>query len=350
MDRWTRENSLRLKGDHHCPSSLEVINEPITFWLQSHRATRSASPVLHSTSMSWSEPWTTEIAQSCCHQLEPNTTAVQALQLQYGQPHQLAQSEVATIHHCNMNWILKRVSEFFPVGSLVGEYAGIARGHNWLWAELLLSCWPSIEQLPKYLRDIFIEFLQLQGKLTVATVHWTNKIYRNLAEWLYSNAQQQRLSNWFVQQYQQEQSSNSSLKLTKNKIQTVVYLSSSADVPPILFHQFPQKTNLSVTICKWSNIHCLICWGHNHYLTQCPQIKSPTKVELQSWIIKCNRCWRCSRTSHSSVNCTLKKPCPDWSELYFQDWYAVDKQEPRPELRSLRKICLSFTHYQPCNS
>lgn len=112
-------------------------------------------------------------------------------------------------------------------------------------------------------------------------------------------------------------------------------------MPPILFRHFPQKTNLSVTICKWSNIHCLICWGHDHYLTKCPQIKSQTKVELQSWIIRCNRCWRCSRTSYSSVNCTLKKPCPDWSELHFQDWYAVDKQEPQPELWSLRKISVS---------
>ncbi|KAF0040561.1 hypothetical protein F2P81_006459 [Scophthalmus maximus] len=37
------------------------------------------------------------IAQSCRHYAQPYTAAMQALQRQYGQPHQLAQSEIATI-------------------------------------------------------------------------------------------------------------------------------------------------------------------------------------------------------------------------------------------------------------
>ena len=37
------------------------------------------------------------IAQACRHYAEPYTAAMEALQRQYGQPHQLAQSEIATI-------------------------------------------------------------------------------------------------------------------------------------------------------------------------------------------------------------------------------------------------------------
>ena len=37
------------------------------------------------------------IAQSCRHYAQPYTAVMQALQRQYGQPHQLAQSEIAAI-------------------------------------------------------------------------------------------------------------------------------------------------------------------------------------------------------------------------------------------------------------
>lgn len=37
------------------------------------------------------------IAQACQHNPVPNTTAMTALQCQYGQPHQLAQSEIAAL-------------------------------------------------------------------------------------------------------------------------------------------------------------------------------------------------------------------------------------------------------------
>lgn len=69
--------------------------------------------------------------------------------------------------------------------------------------------------------ESFTVFLYLQGKLTVATLNPYN--LRDLAGWLHSQAQRQRLSNRLVQRYQQELPK---LKPSRNPVtrsQTVLY-------------------------------------------------------------------------------------------------------------------------------
>ncbi|KAL1267690.1 hypothetical protein QQF64_033053 [Cirrhinus molitorella] len=144
------------------------------------------------------------IGQSCRHHPYPYSAAMQALQLQYGQPHQLAQSEIASIltspdvkrndNHSFQSFALRVHLLVSMLLSLEG-----ARGME-------LNCCSHVDRLlsklPKYLRDGFIEFLQQQGKLNSISLNPYN--LQDFAGWLQVKAQQQRLSIRLVQRYQHE--------------------------------------------------------------------------------------------------------------------------------------------------
>lgn len=141
------------------------------------------------------------IGQSCRHDPFPYTAAMHALQVQYGQPHQLAQSEIAAI--LTMPDVRSGDARTFQSFSL--------RVH--LLVSMLLSlegpqgmeinCCSHVDRLlsklPKYHRDGFIEYLQLQGKLNTTSLNPYN--LQDLNGWLQGKAQQQRLSNRLVQRY-----------------------------------------------------------------------------------------------------------------------------------------------------
>lgn len=139
------------------------------------------------------------IGQSCRHHPYPYSAAMQALQLQYGQPHQLAQSEIAAIltspdvkandPHSFQNFSLRVHLLVSMLLSLEGT-RGIKRNCCSHVGRLL-------SKLPKYLRDGFIESLQLQGKLNSVSLNPYN--LQDFAGWLQSKAQQQRLlqSGWY---------------------------------------------------------------------------------------------------------------------------------------------------------
>ncbi|XP_026128627.1 uncharacterized protein LOC113109192 [Carassius auratus] len=136
--------------------------------------------------------------QSCRHHLYPYSAAMQALQLQYGQPHQLAQSEIAAIltapevkpndAHSFQSFALRVHLLVSMLLSLEGT-----RGME-------LNCCSHVDRLlsklPKYLRDGFIEFLQLRGKLNSPSINPYN--LQDFAGWLQVKAQQQRLSSRLV--------------------------------------------------------------------------------------------------------------------------------------------------------
>lgn len=214
------------------------------------------------------------IAQSCRHDPSPYTATMQALQLQYGQPHQLAQSE-----SCNPDrnwcegWRLTRIPELF-LASMLMSLEG-PTGYE-------LNCSSHVDRLlsklPKYLRDGFIEFLQLQGKLTTASLNPYN--LKDLAGWLQSKAQQQRLSNRLAQRYRQEQPHSS--RLPKAKRQTAVYYGADpADSSYAKGTQLTQQAKPSTTRNQ-SNVYCLFCRSRDHYLTKCSNIKAQLRRKYGS--------------------------------------------------------------------
>lgn len=157
------------------------------------------------------------IGQSCRHDPFPYTAAMHALQVQYGQPHQLAQSEIAAI--LTMPDVRSGDARTFQSFSL--------RVH--LLVSMLLSlegpqgmelnCCSHVDRLlsklPKYHRDGFIEYLQLQGKLNTTSLNPYN--LQDLNGWLQGKAQQQRLSNRLVQRYQLEKPTSNARERTPRK-------------------------------------------------------------------------------------------------------------------------------------
>lgn len=142
------------------------------------------------------------IGQSCRHHPNPYSATMQALQLQYAQPHQLAQSEIAAIlttsdvkpgdAHTFQSFALRVHLLVSMLLSLEGPKG------------MELNCCSHVDRLlsklPKYHRDGFIKYLQMQGKLNSTSINPYN--LQDLNGWLQGKAQQQRLSNRLVQRYQ----------------------------------------------------------------------------------------------------------------------------------------------------
>lgn len=149
------------------------------------------------------------IGQSCRHEARPYTAAMQALQLHYGQPHQLAQSEIAAILNAQ-DVKVGDASSFQSFALRVHLLVSMLLSLEGLRGIELSCCFHEdrlLSKLPKYLRDNFIEFLQMQGKLNVASLNPYN--LQDFSAWLQGKAQQQRLSSRLVERYQKEKSSYS---------------------------------------------------------------------------------------------------------------------------------------------
>ncbi|KAG1940909.1 mitochondrial import receptor subunit TOM70 [Pimephales promelas] len=157
------------------------------------------------------------IGQSCRHHPYPYSAAMQALQLQYGQPHQLAQSEIAAIltaPEVKPNDARSFQSFALRVHLLVSMLLSLEGPRG-----MELNCCSHVDRLvgklPKYLRDGFIEFLQLQGKLNSLSINPYN--LQDFAGWLHVKAQQQRLSSRLVQRYQYERDPSGSREKSASK-------------------------------------------------------------------------------------------------------------------------------------
>jgi len=264
------------------------------------------------------------IAQSCRHHLHPYSAAMQALQLQYGQPHQLAQSEIAAIltssdvkpndSHSFQSFALRVHLLVSMLLSLEGP-----RGME-------LNCCSHVDRLlsklPKYLRDGFIEFLQQQGKLNSISLNPYN--LQDFAGWLQVKAQQQRLSIRLVQRYQLEKLPGAGKEKPPYKSRgsslAVYHGASSAEaVPSTRPKEFKQK--------KPFKVHCLFCSSKEHYITRCDGIKEQSVADLQRWITDGKRCWRCAR-SHLPEICNLKKPCSDCGGIHLQVLHRIAREDP----------------------
>ncbi len=259
------------------------------------------------------------IGQSCHHHPFPYSAAMQALQLQYGQPHQLAQSEIAAIltaPEVKLNEARSFQSFALCVHLLVSML---------LWLEgpggMELNCCSHVDRLlsklPKYLRDGFIEYLQLQGKLNSPSINPYN--LQDFSGWLQVKAQQQRLSSRLVQRYQYEKSPST----FKGKGGAVFKGESTA-----LYHGAASpETNASLNSRVYRKktthkVNCLFCGSKDHYITRCSSIKKKSVADLCKWISDGKRCWKCAR-SHAPETCNLKKPCSDCGSIHLQVLHGV---------------------------
>ncbi|XP_073766348.1 uncharacterized protein [Danio rerio] len=259
------------------------------------------------------------IGQSCRHHPYPYSAAMQALQLQYGQPHQLAQSEIAAIltspdvkpndGHSFQSFALRVHLLVSMLLSLEGP-----RGME-------LNCCSHVDRLlsklPKYLRDGFIEFLQQQGKLNALSLNPYN--LQDFAGWLQVKAQQQRLSNRLMQRYQHERPSS----IGKEKTQAitkgtslVLYQGAAPNETALPTHPKENKQR------KPLKVQCLFCNSKEHYITRCDNIKEQSVAELHKWISDGRRCWKCARF-HAPEMCNLKKPCSDCGRIHLQVLHRI---------------------------
>lgn len=133
------------------------------------------------------------------HHPQPYAAAVQALQQQYGQSHQLTQGEIASL--LNSPDIKAGDSKAFQsfalqVDLLVGILTSL-EGPNGM--ELMSTGHVDrpLSKLPKYLKDGFIEHLQACGRLQTYSLNPYN--LRDFAEWLRVKAEVQRLSSKMAQ-------------------------------------------------------------------------------------------------------------------------------------------------------
>lgn len=259
------------------------------------------------------------IGQSCRHHPFPYSAAMQALQLQYGQPHQLAQSEIAAIltaPEVKPNDGRSFQSFSLRVHLLVSMLLSLEGPRG-----MELNCCSHVDRLlsklPKYLRDGFIEFLQLQGKLNSPSINPYN--LQDIAGWLQVKAQQQRLSSRLVQRYQYERAPSGSKEKcgAKPKSQsTTLYhdtLLTESKAPP------SSKVSWKRTAPK---VICLFCGSKDHYITRCSSIRERSVAELCKWISEGNRCWKCAR-AHAPETCNLKKPCSDCGGIHLQVLHGV---------------------------
>ncbi|KAL7880314.1 hypothetical protein SRHO_G00025680 [Serrasalmus rhombeus] len=247
------------------------------------------------------------IGQSCRHHQYPYSATMHALQLQYGQPHQLAQSEIAAIlttPDVKTNDAPSFQSFALRVHLLVSMLISLEGPHG-----TEINCCSHVDRLlsklPKYLRDGFVEFLQLHGKLNSASLNPYN--LQDFDGWLHLKTQQQRLSSRMVQRYQQERF------LVSGKEKTM--LKSRGQSTAVYHGTEPTSTQLKTK--KQPSVHCLFCDSKEHYISRCSRIKDLSLGELTKWIKQGNRCWKCAR-SHPPDTCNLKKPCSDCGGIHLQ--------------------------------
>ncbi|RXN12010.1 hypothetical protein ROHU_010335 [Labeo rohita] len=272
------------------------------------------------------------IAQACHHHPAPYSAAMTALQRQYGQSHQLAQSEVAAL--MNSPDIKAGDSKAFQsfalnVDLLVGMLTSLEGPHG-----RELTCRGHVDRLlsklPKHYRDGFIEHLQLRGRLSTDSLNPYN--LHDLTEWLKVKAEAQRLSSKMAQHYHTEKAPAprrerpATLKPQTRPIS--VYHGSNQpgkfkEVQPI---QTEASTNQQAA--KRTKRLCLFCHSEEHYLSQCNEIMEFPPERLIKWIRDGKRCWKCGRSSHNCNECTLRKPCGECGDVHLRVLHRIAEQGP----------------------
>lgn len=225
---------------------------------------------------------------------------MEAFQRQFGQPHQLAQSEIAAILNAPdvrsgdtrgfqrfaLNVDLRAgmlISLEGPHGTEIMSTGNVDR---------LLS------KLPKHLRDSFVEHLQSKGCLH--TTQFNPYSLRDLTRWLKDKAEAQRLSEKMVQRHRPNESTSRrecQVPTCKPRGQsTSVYHGSDISNAP---DSHPAESSISSTNTQRAKRFCLFCRSTEHYLLQCTNIMQHSPEYVEKWLEHSKRCRKCGRTGHS---------------------------------------------------
>ncbi|KAK0137358.1 hypothetical protein N1851_026443 [Merluccius polli] len=253
---------------------------------------------------------------------------MQALQWQYGQPHQLAQSEIAAIQ--NTPDVRAGDSKAFQsfalsVDLLVGMLMS-AEGPNG--TELMSTGHTDqlLSKIPKYSRVSFIEHLQVWGRLQTNSLNPYNLC--DLSEWLKVKAEAQWLSSKMVQRHHSEKPPAP----RKDRLPA----QRPNNQPVAIYHGSDKRKNSSQpgkmartsTAPNTFKRLCIFCQSIDHYLSQCSDITKHTSEQVEKWLIDGKRCRRCARTNHGPEACTLKKPCGECQEVHLGVLHRVAKPGP----------------------
>ena len=197
-----------------------------------------------------------------------------------------------------------------------------------------------LSKLPKYHRDGFIEYLQMQGKLNTTSLNPYN--LQDLNGWLQGKAQQQRLSSRLVQRYQLEKpASNGREKIPfTGRGQSIAVYHGAEPIQPSTTSKYTSAGGK-----KPFKVHCLFCDSKEHYISRCPSIKVTSTTRLDRWITDGKRCWKCAR-AHAPESCNLKKPCSDWQHPSTSAPQHCTVSLHRPTVKNIREpSILDSQHY-----
>ncbi|XP_048056054.1 uncharacterized protein LOC125274030 [Megalobrama amblycephala] len=272
------------------------------------------------------------IVQACRHHPAPYAAAMTALQRQYGQPHQLAQSEIASL--LNSPDIRAGDAKAFQsfalnVDLLVGMLMSLEgpQGRE-------LTCTGHVDRLlsklPKHYRDSFIEHLQLRGRLSTDSLNPYN--LHDLADWLKVKAEAQRLSSKMVQRYQTERvqvprRERQPIPKPQTRLTAVYHGSNQPKEVSTVNYAHTEPAHAQQSVKKLKRL-CLFCKSQEHYLSQCSEITERSPEQIFKWIKDSKRCWKCGRTSHKCEECTLKKPCRECGNIHLSVLHSIAKDGP----------------------
>lgn len=252
---------------------------------------------------------------------------MQALQRQYGQPHQLAQSEIAQI--LNSPDLKAGDSKAFQsfalsVDLLLGILTSL-EGPNGMEVMSTGHVDRLLSKLPKQMRDGFVEHLQAHGCLHTDSLNPYN--LRDLADWLRIKAEAQRLSSKMAQRHRTEAPSpkrDRQVPASRLRNQSVAVYHGSDKPNNCQPVETPSETKQ-----QKSKRLCLFCKSAEHYLSQCPDITQRSPEEVEKWIANGKRCLNCDHTNHEQGVCTLKKACCECQGIHLRVLHAIAKPGPR---------------------
>ncbi|KAI2657497.1 hypothetical protein H4Q32_008840 [Labeo rohita] len=259
-------------------------------------------------------PSALQLAKAYMYDPRPYTTALQALQDKYGQPHQLVQSELGVI--LNAPAVKFGDAEAFDSFSLsIQTLVGMLRtleGPN----GYELRCGSHVDRLlskmsPSYC-DGFVEYCFSRGILQTGT----DRTYTlpELSAWLQMKSQAKCISTKAATMYQTEMARSTKKDQQrsvhyrpKERSTSILY---TADASSVLQGQTKSKTPSKI------QPFCPYCSTKDHFLNACPKFKILTTEQIVQWISNEKRCWKCGRT-HTPDRCTLKRTCTNCKELHL---------------------------------
>ncbi|CAI5677835.1 unnamed protein product [Oreochromis niloticus] len=240
------------------------------------------------------------IADSYSHSRHPYTSTMDALNKEYGQPHQLALQRIAELMDGApvMSGDTKTFRTFaLKVRSLVSMLAQLGRK-----GIVELECGSHVsrllEKLPHDLRSSFRRYIHPQD-IPIPTL-------TDFSDWLEYELQVQVDTARFSSKRAAFPRGEERRKFT-------------GKTTTILLNTEPQESGAppaAATAKHKGKKYCPYCNSADHSLNNCSNFRQLHKAQRQHWIKSNNRCWRCGRTHHAA-ECDLKMRCKTCNQRHL---------------------------------